>query len=597
MVPENGVVERAGLAAAVEQAADGIVITDASGKIQYVNPAFTTITGYTREEAVGQNPRFLKSGRQTAAFYEELWKTITSGRVWHGDVMNRRKDGSLYTEEMQITPVEDSQGRIVSFVAIKRDVTARRATEESQRSLAAIVESSHDAILTYTPDGIILTWNRGAERLLGFTAGEAIGQPISITVPPERRARATDFIAQILQGKPVPDYEGLARRKDGRNVDILVTGSPVRNQAGKVVAVAVILHDISLRKEAERKLRDSQERFREVFEHAPFGMGVNGLDGRFIQVNRALCGMLGYSEQELMGTAWADLTHPDDLGSSQKRMDHLRRDPGACLEAEKRYIHRSGKVVWARMKISALRDSLDSQLFVVHVEDITERKRTEEALRASEERRHILAQALQSTGECVSITDTEDRILYVNDAFLRTYGYREEELIGRPIAMLRSARTAQEVQDAILPATLTAKWHGEIWNRTKEGREFPISLDTSVVRDENGLRIALVGIARDITERQRYEQELIQAREGADAANRAKSRFLANMSHEIRTPDERRSRHGSTAPGHRPDRRATGVRRRGPEQRTDFAHPDQRHSGPFQDRGRQNHPGASGAST
>src|ERR1022692_1826857 len=88
---ENSMVERAGLVAAVEQAADGIVITDRDGKIQYVNPAFTTMTGYTREEAVGQNPRILKSGRQSAAFYQQLWNTITSGQVWHGDVINRRK--------------------------------------------------------------------------------------------------------------------------------------------------------------------------------------------------------------------------------------------------------------------------------------------------------------------------------------------------------------------------------------------------------------------------------------------------------------------------------------------------------------------------
>jgi PAS domain S-box-containing protein len=110
----SGSIARAGLVAAVEQAADGIVVTDTNGQIQYVNPAFTAMTGYTSEEAVGQNPRILKSGLQPAALYEDLWNTIRSGRVWHGELINRRKDGTLYDEEMRIAPVEDDNGEIVS---------------------------------------------------------------------------------------------------------------------------------------------------------------------------------------------------------------------------------------------------------------------------------------------------------------------------------------------------------------------------------------------------------------------------------------------------------------------------------------------------
>jgi len=144
---------------------------------------------------------------------------------------------------------------------------------------------------------------------------------------------------------------------------------------------------------------------------------------------------------------------------------------------------------------------------------IAEQRAAEQALRAGEERHRMLAHALRSAGECVSITDTEDRILYVNDAFLRTYGYQEHELIGQHIGILRSVRTSTEMQDGILPATLAGKWGGELWNCTKEGREFPISLDTSVVKDEDGRRIALVGFARDITERKQGEQAVRDSQE------------------------------------------------------------------------------------
>jgi len=127
--------------AALEAAANGIVITDRAGTTLWVNLAFTRLTSYTAEEVIGQNPRLLKSGQHDAAFYQELWETILSGQVWHGEIINRRKDGSLYTEEMTITPVQDERGEITNFIAIKQDVTERKLAEEKLRYL-----STHDVL-------------------------------------------------------------------------------------------------------------------------------------------------------------------------------------------------------------------------------------------------------------------------------------------------------------------------------------------------------------------------------------------------------------------------------------------------------------------
>jgi PAS domain S-box-containing protein len=246
----EGSIERAGLVAAVEQAADGVVITDTGGSIQYVNPAFTAMTGYTRDEVTGQNPRILKSGRHSREFYEEIWSSIRSGRVWYGEVINRRKDGTFYTEEMRITPVRNSEGEIVSYIAIKHDVTERRAAEEAQGLLAAIVESSEDAIAARTPAGIILSWNRGAEALLGYSATEAVGQHISMLVLPERRHHLEHLTKQVLEGQIITQPEGFCLRKDGTRVRVSLTACPIRNSAGEVVAVSVTYRDISERDEA-----------------------------------------------------------------------------------------------------------------------------------------------------------------------------------------------------------------------------------------------------------------------------------------------------------------------------------------------------------
>ena len=123
------------LATAVEQAAEAIVITDTSGQILYVNPAFEKTAGYPRQEAVGQNPRILKSGKHDSAFYRQMWDSLAQGKVWSGRIINKKKNGALYEEEMTISPIRDSAGKIINYVAVKHDVTQEVALEEQLRQV------------------------------------------------------------------------------------------------------------------------------------------------------------------------------------------------------------------------------------------------------------------------------------------------------------------------------------------------------------------------------------------------------------------------------------------------------------------------------
>ena len=663
MYRESGIIEQAGLVAAVEQTADGIVIAGTDGKIQYVNPAFTAMTGYTSEEAVGQYPRILKSGLEPAEFYTELWNTIRSGRVWHGELTNRRKDGTFYCEEMQITPVRDMKGEIASFIAIKHDVTERLAAEQARALLASIVESSDDAIHSVSLDGTILSWNRGAEMLFGYSRAEAIGQSAAILAPPGHSDELRQILGAVRDGFSICPFERTFLGKDGRPIDVQVSISPIRNPAGRVVGVSGIARDIRSRVQAERQLRESEQRFRSVFEHAPFGLCVTGLEGRIIQANAALCRMLGYSAEELPGTAWAQLTHPDDLASFLRWMNQWRQEPEAGRDLEKRYIHRNGNVVWGRVRTSLVRDSDGNPICrVVHIEDITERKRTEDALRESEGRFRLIADSCPSM---MWVTDADGGYQFINRAYRDFCGATVEQIEGgkwqvmihpddapeysgkfeRAVREHKPFSAEARVQRADgewrwfgsyaeprlssggaylghvgLSSDITKRRHAEqalqqseqkfrqlaenirevfwimppsgdemlyvspgyeqLWGRsceslyrnpmawaesihpddrepahllfarqlrgepveseyrihTPDGQEKWVRDRAFPVRDEAGQLIRVVGIAEETTERKHYEEVLIRAREGADAANRAKSRFLANMSHEIRTP-------------------------------------------------------------
>src|ERR1019366_3394518 len=176
--------------------------------------------------------------------------------------------------------------------------------------------------------GTILSWNRGAEALFGYLRDEAVGRNISFLAPPDHLDEVRPSLAKVQTGG-TSRCETVRLAKDGRRIDVIGTGTPIRNSRGEIVGVAVIARDIGVRLRAEQSLRDSEERFRSAFENAPFGMCLSGMDGRFLRVNATMCRMLGYSEPELLAAGWPELTHPDDREASAQLAGQSGRAPGS----------------------------------------------------------------------------------------------------------------------------------------------------------------------------------------------------------------------------------------------------------------------------
>jgi diguanylate cyclase (GGDEF)-like protein/PAS domain S-box-containing protein len=243
--------------AALEAAANGIVITDRNGAIVWANHAFTTMTGYSKEEILGQNHRLLKSGEQPESYYANLWSTISSGKVWQGEIVNRRKDGTTYTEEMTITPVTQNLGSTTDtyFIAIKQDITERKKSEEELQRLASIVEFSEDAIIGKNLDGAITSWNRGAEKIYGYTRGEVVGRDLSFLLPPERQAEIQAIMERVLSGHPVECLETQRLTKTGSAIDVSLSVSPIKDASGHIAGASAIARDITQRKAAEKQIQ------------------------------------------------------------------------------------------------------------------------------------------------------------------------------------------------------------------------------------------------------------------------------------------------------------------------------------------------------
>jgi PAS domain S-box-containing protein len=371
-------------AAALDAAANGVVIASREGKIEWVNPAFTRLTGYAAEEVVGRNPRFLKSGQQDAAFYHDMWTTITAGRTWRGELVNRRKDGSLYPEEMHITPVRDRAGAISHFIAIKEDVSERNAALASLRysegRFRAVADSASDAIIVADDDGRIVYWNRAAVD--GFGYGDRAMHELRLRdlIPDAAYVVETARTPTGEVPSRGPRIEVMARRRDGTAFPIELSVSRPWTQDARQFFSAV-LRDISERREAEVALRESEARFRGTFEQAAVGIAHLGLDGRYLRANQRLADMLGYSVDELLMMRFQDVTVPGDLANSVALRDDIVAGKRNTVRVEKRYVRKDGRQFWAMLTVSAARDADGVVRHLISVvEDVTEQRLLREQL-------------------------------------------------------------------------------------------------------------------------------------------------------------------------------------------------------------------------
>ena len=249
---------------AMDESPASVVITDAQANIQYVNQHFTKITGYLPEEAIGQNPRIFKSGFQDSSFYQDLWKTILSGKTWRGEFHNKKKNGELFWEAASINPIYNQENEITHFVAIKEDITQKKKDMQTVREMASIVDSSDAIIIGKTMDGIIRTWNRGAERVYGYKAEEVIGLPVNIIVPHALKNELETITNKIKAGERVENFETHRICKNGKEVEVSLSLSGIKDEKGGLTGISVVGQDITRQKQLERELIAEKERAEEA---------------------------------------------------------------------------------------------------------------------------------------------------------------------------------------------------------------------------------------------------------------------------------------------------------------------------------------------
>jgi PAS domain S-box-containing protein len=376
-----------------------IYTTDAEGQLTHFNPAAVEFSG--RQPKLGTDQwciswRMFRSDGSPLPLDEcPMAVALREGRIPDGaELIAERPDGTRVWFTPFPRPLHDAEGKIVGGINLLLDITARKKAAEADGLLAAIVDSSDDAIVSKNLDGVITSWNEAAERMFGYSANEAIGQHITFIIPADRRDEETRIIAQIKRGERVDHFETIRVCKDGTMLDISVTISPVRNAEGVVVGASKVARDIGERKRAERALRESEERFRAIVETTPECVKLVAADGTLLQMNPPGLAMVGADRAEqVVGSNIYDVIAPQDRDRFRAFNERICRGEKGSLEFDLVTLDGVGRHMDTHAAPLRTADGSVVQLAVTR--DVTERVRVQEQLRRSEEGLRTLADQLE----------------------------------------------------------------------------------------------------------------------------------------------------------------------------------------------------------
>jgi len=522
-----------------------VTITDVRGVIVYANKHFCMLSGYSEQELLGQTHRLVKSDQHSLAFYRNLWRTISSGQIWQGEICNRHKSGAHYWVEATIVPFLNDAGKPQQYIAIRTDITELINREVSlsvsEERLKRAQIFANIGTWDWSIDTGELYWSERIAPLFGYPSGtlETSYDNFLGAVHPDDRQAVIDAVTASVEHDASYDIEHRVVWPDGQVRWLLEKGAVTRDDMGRPLHMLGVVQDIHERKMTEIALAQSEKRLREAQTLAQIGDWQADIPSGQLIWSDEIFHIFGHAPQTFSPTvaAFKAMVHPDD------QLLVAKSEGQAAISGTHDVIHRivrpDGTIRHVHERARAERNAAGEMIRLLGtVQDITERVEAENRLKDSELQ---FTFAVEGAGDGIWDWNLLTGEMLFSGHYEEMLGYAKGELQPTVDTWVESVhpddlpRVRQNLQDYL--AGKYPIYEVELRLRSRQGGFIWILCrGTVVARDHADNPIRMIGIHSDISTRKKIESQLINASEEATRANRAKSDFLSSMSHELRTP-------------------------------------------------------------
>ncbi|MFZ2430366.1 MAG: PAS domain S-box protein [Lutibacter sp.] len=505
------------LLVAIEQSANTVLITDTDGNIEYTNPKFTEISGYTASEALGKNPRILNSGEQSKEFYDHLWQTITAGNSWKGQMKNKTKSGKFYWEQATITPIKAETGEILSYLAIKEDITDRKKAEEnlqeSEKKYRFLFDNNPQPMWIYDLETLaFLEVNNAAIQHYGYTREEFLSMNLKDVRPKEDIGALLKDIemAKRVTHNALGDWLHITKSGKIINVSIVAHNVTFNNRKAR----HVLISDITASKKAEQELltanieiEKSERKFRELFEKSGDAILIIK-NGVFVDCNQATLKMLGYNRYEnvlnLQPSELSPKLQPDGLSSAEKAEALIK----IALEKgthrfEWWHTKSNGEVFPVEVLLTTIENNHNNQVIHCVWRDITHRKHAENELEAAyktiKDRENFVSKILETANEGFWLIDEDANTIDLNVEMCKILGYSETKVKGKSIYNFVDEKNFEIFKNQLENRKIGESSAYEIELRNANGKNVPCLFKTSPIFNNQNEVSGSFALVSDIT--------------------------------------------------------------------------------------------------
>ena len=491
----------------VEEANIAIVIDDEKGKFTFFNKQFTEIFGYTSDEIQKKSIQQLVHPKDVKRVMNTHKDRMAGKNVpTRYEFRGVKKDGTVIHLEIG-TILLKKDDSVLGTRSYFWNITDRKKTEEklqnSEQFMTSVFNSVQDGISILKPDLTI----RHVNKVMNNWYKE--------NLPLEGKKCYKVYHNYNKPCNPCPTLRCLDSGKTELNIVPGLPGSPIEwielfsypiidHTTNEITGIVEYVHDITQRKKIEDELKESEEKLRLMIDNSYIGFSATDLNGNFINVNPALCKMIGYSKNEMMHKHFDQFSHPDDNAMNKDLFQQLVAGKIPYFDLEKRYIHKSGKIVHVLIRAQIVRDDTGKPLFEFAItEDLTKRRK-------AEGKNILLSNIVKQTMEGIALADLNNNLIFINDAWCEMHGYKSyKELLGKNLSIFHNK---EQLENDVIPfnkkVLQEGRYSDEVRHITKDGKSFSTLMTTTLLKDEKGKPFCIAGIAKDITKQK--QEELIQ---------------------------------------------------------------------------------------